>query len=305
MTLPADEDLIVVGFSQLGSESVWRSANSLSVQGTLTEENGYFLLFNNARQRQENQIKAIRSFISQRVDYIVFSPVTEEGWETVLQEAKDAGIPVIIVDRKVSGVDESLYTTWIGTDAVDEGEKAGFWLESHLNKKGRVNEDINIVVLQGTIGSSAQLGRTIGFNSVALKHDNWVILEQASGDFTIAKGKEVMQTMLETYDDIDVVVSQNDDMTFGAIDAMKENGRTYGESGDTIVISFDAVKEALLMVEKGEINVDVECNPEQGPYIHEIIQKLEQGEAVEKYYYVEEMVFTKGNVSEYLPDRTY
>lgn len=304
-TLPEDEDLIVVGFSQLGSESVWRSANSLSVQSTLTEENGYFLLFNNARQKQENQIKAIRSFISQRVDYIVFSPVTEEGWETVLQEAKDAGIPVILVDRKVSGVDESLYTTWVGTDARDEGEKAGRWLEGYLAKQGRQDEEINIVVLQGTIGSSAQLGRTIGFDAIAEKHSNWNILEQASGDFTIAKGKEVMQAMIRRYDDIDVVVSQNDDMTFGAIEVMEESGMTYGERGDTIVISFDAVHDALLMVQDGRINVDIECNPEQGPYIHEVIQMLENGEMVEKSYYVEEMIFTKSNVAKHLPDRTY
>lgn len=302
-----EEDLIVVGFSQLGSESVWRTANSESVQNALTRENGFFLEFNNARQKQENQIKAIRGFISQRVDYIVFSPVTEDGsdWETVLQEAKEAGIPVILVDRKVSGIDKSLYTTWIGTDAREEGEKAGHWLENYLEEKGRTEEDINIVVLQGTIGSSAQLGRTMGFNSIADTHPNWHILAQETADFTTAKGKEVMEQLLLKYQDIDVVVSQNDDMTFGALQAMEKRGITTGVNGEITLISFDAVHEALELVAEGIINVDVECNPEQGEYIVEIIRRLEQGEIVDKENLVEEKVFTQDNVEQYLDTRTY
>lgn len=301
----SNEDMIVVGYSQLGSESVWRTANSASIQEALTKENGYFLIFNNARQKQENQIKAIRSFVSQRVDYIVFSPVTEDGWETVLQEAKEAGVPVILADRTVNVSDDSLYTTWIGSNMREEGEKAGKWLENYLQKKGKSLEDINIVVLQGTTGSSAQLGRTIGFDSIADKHKNWHILEQVSGDFTIAKGKEVMQQMLRKYDDIDVVVSQNDDMTFGAMEALDEKGISYGVRGEVTIISFDAVSDALKLVADGKINVDIECNPEQGNYISEIIQKLEKGEPVEKKYYVEEQIFTIHNVKDVLEERTY
>lgn len=299
-----EEDLIVVGFSQLGSESVWRTANSESIQETLTRENGFFLEFNNARQKQENQIKAIRGFISQRVDYIMFSPVTEDGWETVLQEAKDAGIPVVLVDRKAS-VDESLYTAWVGSDMRKEGEKAGNWLESYLEETGREEDEINIVVLQGTIGSSSQLGRTAGFNAVAAKHPNWHILEQEPADFTTAKGKEVMEQFLKKYPDIDVVVSQNDDMTFGVLQAMEEEKITTGVGGDVILISFDAVKEALELVAEGVINVDVECNPEQGEYIMEVLRKLENGETVEKENVVKEEVFTQENVGAYLDMRTY
>lgn len=298
-------NLVVVGYSQIGSESVWRTANSASIQSALTKENGYFLIFNNARQKQENQIKAIRSFVSQRVDYIVFSPVTEDGWETVLQEAKEAGVPVILADRMVSVNDDSLYATWVGSNTREEGEKAGKWLEDYLRREGKSSREINIVVLQGTTGSSAQLGRTMGFDSIADKHKNWKILEQTSGDFTIAKGKEVMESMLKKYDKIDVVVSQNDDMTFGAMEAMDEKGITYGVDGDVILISFDAVQDALKLVSEGKINVDIECNPEQGEYISEIIQKIENGESLEKKYYVEEQVFTMENVNDYLQQRTY
>ncbi|MGN0413310.1 MAG: ABC transporter substrate-binding protein [Lachnospiraceae bacterium] len=299
------EDLIVVGYSQIGSESVWRTANSVSIQSALTTENGYFLMFSNARQKQENQIKAIRSFVSQRVDYIVFSPVTEDGWETVLQEAKEAGVPVILADRMISVSDDSLYATWVGSNAREEGEKAGRWLEQYLRKNGRDSEEINIVVLQGTTGSSAQLGRTMGFDSIADQHKNWNILEQASGDFTVAKGKEVMESMLKKYDDIDVIVSQNDDMTFGAMEALNEKGLSYGVNGDIVIISFDAVYDALKMVSEGKINVDIECNPEQGEYISEIIQKIENGENLEKKYYVDEQVFTIDNVNDVLEQRTY
>ncbi|MCI8774649.1 MAG: ABC transporter substrate-binding protein [Lachnospiraceae bacterium] len=300
-----EENLIVVGFSQLGSESVWRTANSESIQGALTRENGFFLEFNNARQKQENQIKAIRGFISQRVDYILFSPATENGWETVLQEAKEAGIPVILVDRKASLEDASLYTAWVGSDMVSEGEKAGIWLEDYLKAEGREEEEINIVVLQGTVGSSAQLERTKGFQNIAREHPNWHILKQEPADFTTAKGKEVMEAFLMTYSDIDVVISQNDDMTFGALQAMEDEGITTGVDGEVILISFDAVREALELVAQGVINVDIECNPEQGEYILEILRKLENGETVDKENIVEEKVFTKENVDEYLDTRTY
>ncbi len=301
----SSDEFITVGFSQLGSESVWRSANTESIKSVFTKENGFLLEFNNARQKQENQIKAIRGFISQRVDYIVFSPVTETGWETVLVEARSAGIPVIVVDRKISSASEKLFTTWVGTDARAEGEKAGRWLEQYLADIGKPNKKINIVVLQGTIGSSAQLGRTMGFDSIADKHKNWNILEQQTADFTAAKGKEVMAEFLEKYDNIDVVVSQNDDMTFGALDAMKEYGVTSGENGDVVLISFDAVHEALELVQQGIINVDVECNPDQGKYVMDIIKRLEAGEEVDKENVVEELVFTKDNVDEYIDNRTY
>lgn len=297
------ENLIVVGVSQVGSESVWRTANTASVQQVFTKENGYFLNFDNARQKQENQIKAIRSYISQKVDYIVFSPIMEDGWDTVLQEAKEADIPVILMDRQVNVKDNSLYKAWVGSDFEKEGEEAGKWLESYLTAQGKEKEPIRIVVLQGTLGASSETGRTQGFHNIASGHKEWQILKQVDAEYTTAKGKEEMRRMLEEFDQIDVVVSQNDDMTFGAIEAIKEAGLIPGE--DIILISFDAVKSALQLVKDGVISVDIECNPLQAPYVESVIRELEAGKQVERFCYVPEKVFTKENVKEYINDRTY
>lgn len=305
-TVQENTDQIVVGVSQLGSESGWRTANTESVQNAFTQRNGCFLIYHNARQKQENQLKAIRSFISQRVDYIVFSPVVETGWDTVLQEAAEADIPVILMDRRVNVEDDSLYVTCVGSDFVEEGEKAGHWLETELVRRGNTGASVNIVMLLGTEGSSARIGRTAGFASVASKHLEWKILGQEDAEFTSTKGKEVMRGFLRKYDDIDVVISQNDDMTFGAIEAILESGRTVGVDGDIVIISFDAVKSALEMVSEGTINVDIECNPNQGEYLLRVIDDLEAGRPVEKQYYVEENVFTQENVTEeLLRERSY
>ncbi len=296
--------LISVGFSQIGSESLWRDANSRSVQDTLNKEHGYYLIFNNARQKQENQIKAIRSFISQRVDYIVFSPVTEDGWETVLMEAKEAQIPVIVVDRKVAEECSDLYTAWVGSDSREEGIKAGEWLENYLEENGREDEEINIVMLTGTLGSSAQIGRSEGFHLIADTHENWHITAEESADFTTAKAREVMRELLAEQTEYDVLISQNDDMTFGALEAMQEYDIEVGEEG-AAVISFDAAKKALQLVKSGDISVDIECNALLGPYIDEVIQEMEAGEEIKKEYIVEEEVFTKENVDAAIENRLY
>lgn len=300
-----DEKLTVVGVSQLGSESVWRTANTASIQETFTKENGYLLIFDNARQKQENQIKAIRSFISQQVDYIVFSPIAESGWDVVLEEAKEAGIPVILMDREAQIEDESLYVTRVGSDFRAQGENAGYWLEEHLAQQGRSDEEINIVVLKGTEGATSTIGRTEGFEAVAGGHDSWNILEQTGADYTTTKAREEMKRIISEHEDIDVLVSQNDDMTFGALDVLEEAGITAGVDGEVIVISFDAVKSALELVQAGKINVDIECNPEQGPYIENVIRMLERGETIDKNYYVPEKIFTQENVGQYINDRSY
>jgi simple sugar transport system substrate-binding protein len=305
-----DTDLIVVGFSQLGSESEWRTANTKSIQNALTRENGFSLIYMNGRQKQENQIKDVRSFIFQEVDYIVIAPVTETGWDTVLEEARDAGIPVIIVDRMIDTKDDSLYIACVGTDKYEEGRKAGRWLEEFLENKEKEedeeeSEDVNIVVLEGTLNSTAQLGRTNGFNEIAKQHPNWHILAHEDGDFTKAKGKKIMQKYLQEFDDIDVLVSQNDDMTFGAIEAIWEAGLTCGVNGDITVISFDAVKKAFDMMEAGFINVDIECNPLQGPDVAKIIECLEKGKKVDKIVYVEEKVFEAKNAGKDRIGRSY
>lgn len=297
-------DLVSVGFSQLGSESLWRRANTGSVEQALREENGYFLLFHNARQKQENQIKAIRSFISQNVDCIVFSPITEEGWTTVLKEARKAEIPVILLDRSIDGRDEALYTSFVGEDMEQEGRNAGLWLESYTRGRGMEEQELRIAVLRGTRGSSAQRGRSMGFDRILEKHPNWHIVQQADGDFTTAKAKEAMQDILRSGVPFDVLLSQNDDMTFGALEALSEAGIPTGEEG-IAVISFDACKQALELVEQGVINVDIECNPESGELLASVIARIMRGEEVEKAYYMEDRVFTKDNVREAIGNRGY
>lgn len=299
------DGLISVGFSQLGSESQWRSANTNSIEEALSEENGFFLLFQNARQKQENQIKAIRSYISQNVDYIVFSPLTEDGWTTVLKEARKAEIPVILVDRSVDSRDAELYTSFIGEDMEAEGRSAGLWLEEELTKTGREAEDISIVVLRGTRGSSAQRGRSMGFDRVLEKHENWHIVRQVDGEFTTAKAKEAMAGILRSGVRVDVLLSQNDDMTFGALEAMEEAGYSREEIEEMKIISFDACKRALELVRDSVIDVDIECNPESGELLRSVIHKIESGEPVEKSYYMEDKVFTRENVEDYIENRKY
>ena len=182
-------DVITVGFSQVGAESDWRTANSESMKSTFSTENGYNLIFDDAQQKQENQIAAIRNFIQQEVDYIVLAPVTESGWDTVLQEAKDAEIPVIIVDRMVDVSDDSLYTAWVGSNFKLEGQKACEWLKQYAAAKNM--SEVNIVDIQGTIGASAQIGRTEALNE-AVEANGWNLLAQQTGEFTQAKGQEVI-----------------------------------------------------------------------------------------------------------------
>lgn len=285
------KDYIVIGCSQVGSESDYRLANTESLKSTFTADNGYYLLFEDAQQKQENQIKAIRNFILQEVDYIILDPVVETGWDAVLKEAKEAGIPVILTDRSVRVEDERLYTCWIGSDFRKEGQMAGEWLKKYLQQQNRQHERIRIVTLQGTLNSSAQIGRTKGFRDVLEKQKNWVMLDYQSGDFTQMKGQEVMEYLLNTYEKIDVVVSENDNMTFGAIDAMKEAGRPFGIGGGVIVISFDAVRAAFKHMMAGEINADFECNPLLGPMVEQVIRDLEAKKDVEKIQYVDETYY--------------
>lgn len=297
------KDTIVVGYAQVGAESDWRTANTVSFQSTFVEKNGYKLIFDDAQQKQENQIKAIRNFIQQDVDYIVLAPVVETGWETVLGEAKEAGIPVILSDRMIDVSDDTLYTCWVGGNFVKEGEDAVAWLTEYLDKEGRKDEEINIVTLQGTIGSSAQVGRTDGVESKLSEHPNWKMLDRQTGEFTQSKGQEVMESFLKSYSDIDVVIAENDNMAFGAIDAIKAAGKVPGK--DIIIVSFDAVRAAFESMIAGDMNVSVECNPLHGPRVAEIIQKLEAGETVDKVQYVEEGVFPAETAADIIDSRAY
>ena len=287
----SSSDEITIGFSQVGAESDWRTANTESMKSTFSEDNGYELIFDDAQQKQENQLTAIRNFIQQEVDYILLAPVTETGWDTVLQEAKDADIPVIIVDRMVDVSDDSLYTTWIGTDSLLEGRKAAEWLNAYTTAKGIDAKDVNIVDIQGTIGSTAQIGRSKGLEE-GVDNYGWNLLAQQSGEFTQAKGQEVMESILkQSGDDIDVVYCENDNEAFGAIDAIEAAGKTVGPDGDILVMSFDTTNAGLTDTLSGKIICDTECNPLHGPRVEEIIKKLEDGKDVDKKAYVEEEMF--------------
>lgn len=286
-----EQNLIVVGFSQVGAESDWRNANTLSMQEALSVENGYRLILDDAQQKQERQITAIRNFINQGVDYIVLAPTTETGWDTVLSEAKSAGIPVIIVDRMIETSNTSLFTCWVGSDFLKEGKTAVSWME-----KSFPDTPLQIVHLQGNIGSSAQLGRTEGLEEGIAAHENWTLAFQGSGDFTQAKGQELIEAVLEEGIEFNVIYSENDNMTYGAIDALTEAGIRPGK--DVVIISFDANSKALEMLKDGTINYDVECNPLHGPRVQTLIEQLESNEPFSKYTYVEESAFDASGLTE-------
>ena len=286
-TLEIPEGLIVVGFSQVGAESDWRRANTRSMRETFREDNGYFLILRDAQQRLENQLAAIREFIALKVDYIVFAPVTETGWDNVLREAKDAGIPVIIVDRMINTSDVNLFTCWVGSDFRMEGDIAVAWMES----KFRNARDLKIVHLQGTLGSSAQIGRSEALQAAVARNRGWEIIHRASGEFSQVRGKEVMEYILKQHNRIDVLYVENDDMAFGAMDAMDLARVTYGTNGDVTIVSFDATRAGLEATLAGRINFNVECNPLHGPRVEAIIQQLERGETPDKFVYVEETAF--------------
>ena len=280
--------LISIGFSQVGAESEWRTGNSISIKTTFSQKRGYDLIFKDAQQQQEQQIKAIRGFIQQDVNYIVLAPVVETGWDTVLKEAKDADIPVIIVDRMIDVSDDSLYTAWVGSNFKMEGQKACEWLNAYAEAKGM--KEVNIAHIQGTIGASAQIGRTEGLEEAA-KEYGWNIVAQQTGEFTQAKGQEVMESMLKQHDNINVVYCENDNEAFGAIDAIEAAGKTVGPDGDILVMSFDTTNAGLTDTLSGKIICDTECNPLHGPRVEEIIKKLEDGKDVDKKAYVEEEMF--------------
>jgi simple sugar transport system substrate-binding protein len=295
-TEPTSENSnIVVGFSQLGAESDWRSANTESMKDAFCEAAGYTLVFKDGQQKQTNQITAIRTFIQQDVDYIVLAPVTESGWESVMEEAKEAGIPIILVDRLVDVPDKSLYQCWVGSDFELEGKKVCEWLHQYTLQNDIAAEDLHIVDLQGTLGSTAQLGRSRGLNEAAIEH-GWDIVALRDADFTQEKGREVMTSLLRTYDNINVVYCENDNEAIGAIKAIEAAGLVPGKdiaNGEIMVLSFDGInEEALEYAREGKIACIGECNPLHGPRVEAMIQALERGETPEKYNYVEEHIFS-------------
>jgi galactofuranose transport system substrate-binding protein len=291
---------ITLGFAQIGAESEWRTANTKSIKEA-AEQAGINLKFSDAQQKQENQIKAIRSFIAQKVDVIAFSPVVETGWEPVLREAKAAKIPVILTDRAVNAKDESLWVTFMGSDFVEEGRRAANWLvEKTKDNPG----PINIVELQGTVGSAPAIDRKKGFEEIIKDKSKFKIIRSQTGDFTRAKGKEVMEAFLKAEGKkINVLFAHNDDMAIGAIQAIEEAGMKPGK--DILIISIDAVKGAFQAMMAGKLNVSVECSPLLGPQLMSAVKDLVAGKTLPKRIVTNEGVFPAEVAAKEFPNRKY
>lgn len=296
------ESPILLGFSQLGSESDWRRANTRSIQQA-AEEAGIKLEFANAEQSQDRQFEAIRSFVRNKVDLIVIAPVVEEGWNGILQEVKEAGIPVIITDRLVDVEDPSLYVSYIGSDFYEEGRKAAKYTVDKMAARPE-SAPIGIVELQGTRGSTPSIARGRGFRDVIGSHSGMKLLDSAYADFTVEQGKEAMAELLDKWGSgIDVLFAHNDDMALGAIQAIEERGLKPGK--DIIIVSVDGTRKALEKVAEGKINCVVECNPLLGPQLIQAVKEFMAGRTLPKRIVTPETIFTEVTAGKEIPNRAY
>jgi ABC-type sugar transport system substrate-binding protein len=289
---------IVLGFAQVGSESGWRTANTKSIQDS-AKDAGIELKFDDAQQKQENQIKAIRSYIQQKVDVIAFSPVVESGFGQVLQEAKDAKIPVVLTDRAVDA-DPSLYVSFLGSDFVKEGHKAGDWV---VDQYKNTTADVNIAELQGTTGSAPAIDRQKGFKEAIAANPHLRIITSQTGNFTRAEGKQVMEAFLKANPKIDLLFAHNDDMALGAIEAITAANKVPGK--DIKIVSIDGVHDGVQALADGKINYIVECSPLLGPQLMDIVKKVKAGQTVDKRIVTEETTFTQEQAKAALPTRKY
>jgi simple sugar transport system substrate-binding protein len=294
---PTAPSSIKVGFAQTGAESAWRTANTDSLRNE-AKIRGIELKFADGQSKQENQIRAVRSFIAQGVDAIVIAPIVETGWDPVLREAQRADIPVVIMDRSIATSDESLYAAFVGSDFYEEGRMAADWLAANAGDRTK------IVELQGEPGSAAANERRKAFAEAIAKHADFKIIDSQTGNFRRAEGKTVMEAMLKTHgDDIEIVYAHNDDMALGAIQAIEEAGKQPGR--DIMIVSIDAIKEAVAAVAAGKINCTVECNPLFGPKIYDTIEAILAGKPVEKMSYNKDELFDATNAAAALPSRQY
>jgi len=288
---------ITVGFSQIGAESAWRTAETESIRFE-AKTRGIVLKFSDARGDQMNQIAALRTFIAQDVDAIILAPIVETGWEPILREVKAAGIPVILVDRGVDVSDESLYVTLIASDFVEEGRMAGQWLAE------RTGGTANIVELTGTTGSAPANDRAAGFREAIAGHPGMQIIHSQTGDFERSMGKQVMEAILKSERaGIDAVYAHNDDMALGAVKAIEEEGLKPGE--DILIVSIDSVRDAFVAMTEGKLNATVECNPLLGPQAFDAVEAALRGESLPKWIKVEDRLFEQMDAAEILPTRKY
>ena len=280
---------VVVGFSQLGAESSWRIANTASMEQA-AKEAGYGLMMENANQKQGKQIDALRSFIAYRVDVIVFSPIVQTGWDNVLTEAKQAGIPVILMDRMIDTQDDTLYTAYIGADFYAEGVRAGEYLIRKADALGA--EHLRIVEICGTAGSTPTQDRQRGFMDVIGKDERFTIIDSVDGDFLRSKGEECMRELLTKYgaDGFDVIYSHNDSMTLGVLDVLEKTENTGAT--EKILITVDGEKEAVDALKAGRINCVVQCTPHLGPSVMNLVKDMEAGKEIPKVYHPDEGMFS-------------
>ena len=283
------EASVVVGFSQLGAESSWRIANTESMESAAREA-GFGLMMENANQKQEKQIDAIRSFIAYRVDVIVFSPIVEGGWDNVLNEAKKAGIPVILMDRMIETPDETLYTAYIGADFYAEGYRAGEYLIRKADDLGA--EHLRIVEITGTADSTPMRDRQKGFMDAIAGDKRFTVVDSICGDFLRSNGEECALQLLEKHgkEGIDVIYSHNDSMMLGVLDILEQQGIRPGK--DIILITVDGEKEAVDALKAGKINCVVQCTPKLGGPVMSLVRRLTAGEKIPKVTHPEESAFT-------------
>jgi len=286
-----------VGFSQIGGESNWRTAETRSMREE-AERRGIDLRMVDAQRRQENQIKALRGFIAQGVDAILLAPVEKNGWEPVLREVKEAGIPLVLVDRGVAVSSEDLYATLIASDFIEEGRMAARWLVE------ATGGTCNLVELQGTVGSDPAIERRNGFLEVLAQHQGMRILRSQTAEFTRSRGKEVMEAFIKAEGkEIQAVYAHNDDMALGAIQALEEAGMRPGQ--DVLVVSIDGIRDAFEAMVAGKLNATVECNPLLGPLAFDALERILRGEPVEKRVIVKDRLFTADQAAAELPNRAY
>ena len=295
---PAGGKTITIGFAQCkADESDWRMANTRSMLNAFNKP-GYRLILSDSNNDAAKQVADVQGFIDQEFDYIVIAAVNMDGWTTVLQNAKNAKIPVILVDRSMN-VTEDLYTCWVGPDFKVEGEKATAWI-----KKAFGNEPVNVVNLQGQLGAGAQVGRSAALDD-AVKENGWSLVARQTGDWGTDTAKRVMTSWIQQYGDrINCVYAENDNMADGAIQALREAGKKVGKlkNGGVAIISFDANRPYLQMTLDGLIDCNVECNPLHGPKVFEIIEMLESGRQPQKRMLVEEAAFFADTITQTIID---
>ena len=267
----ANASALTIGFSQVGQESDWRTANTDSLRGMAVNE-GWDMIYDDAQQKQENQVKALRNFITQGVDYILFTGVVTTGWEEVLKEVNEAVIPLILIDRMPDCMADIEYAGAFGGDFVEEGRRMARWTVNYMN----TTEEVNVAILEGTTGAAAATVRTAGINEILAQYPNYKVIASQTGNFTRAEGQAVMESFLKAHADIDVLLAENDDMALGAIDAIKAAGKVPGK--DIVIVGCASVKAAFDAIVAGEMNATIECNPLYADAVAALIKKLEAGE---------------------------